>query len=83
MLKQGNEEAERSNKNDEEAERNEKNDEEALAQTRTQLIKRLLKKYIVGQEDQEGIHIETATAPVKQDRVNRCMLEAPVEGMLL
>ena len=43
MLKQGNEEAERSNKNDEEAERNKKNDEEAPAQTRTQLIKRLLK----------------------------------------
>ena len=43
MLKQGNKEEERSNKNDEEAERNEKNDKEALAQTRTQLIKRLLK----------------------------------------
>ena len=41
------------------------------------------KKYIVGQEDQEGIHIQMVTVPVKQDRVNRCMLEASVEGMSL
>ena len=82
MLKQGNEEAERSNKNNEEAERNKKNDEEAPAQTRTQLIKRLLKRFIVGQEDEEGIQFQMATTPVNQDRLNRSMLQAPVEGML-
>ena len=82
MLKEGNEEAERSKKNDEEAAGSEKNDEEAPAQTRTQLIKRLLKRYIVGQEDEEGIQFEMATTPVNQDRLNRSILQAPVEGML-
>ena len=59
-----------------------KNDEEAPATTRPQLIERLLTKFLVGGENEVGIHTVMADAHMKQKRVNRSTLEALVNGTL-
>ena len=69
------------NKN-EEGKRSKKNNEEAPATTRPQLIERLLTKFVVGGENEEGIHTVMADTHMKQKRVNRSTLEAPVNGTL-
>ena len=53
------------NKN-EEGKRSKKNDEEAPATTRPQLIERLLTKFVVGGENEEGIHTVMVDAHMKQ-----------------
>ena len=65
-----------------EGKRSKKNNEEAPVTTRLQLIERLLTKFVVGGENEEGIHTVMADAHMKQKRVNRSTVEAPVNGTL-